>query len=194
MPMYTRGGDKGETGLFGGARVPKDQPRVAAYGAVDELNSALGAARAALPADTAFGTLDEGLERLQAECFVIGALLATPADKLGTLGAPFDAGLPADAPARLETEIDAWEKELPKLKTFILPGGGALGSALHVARAVSRRAEREAVTLSASDRIPDGVVVYLNRLSTWLFIAARWANKKQGKSETPWIGLRKKAS
>ena len=123
MPLYTRGGDKGETGLFGGARVPKNHPRVTAYGSVDELNSFLGAVRAALPSGAEFRALDEGLERLQAECFVIGALLATPADKLGKLGAPFDHGLPADAPTRLEKEIDAWEAELPRLKTFILPGG-----------------------------------------------------------------------
>ena len=190
--MYTRGGDKGETGLFGGARVSKSHPRVAAYGSIDELNCALGSARAALPAEPDFRALDAGLERLQAECFVVGALLATPADKAGKLGAPFDAGLPAGAPVHLESEIDAWEAELPALKTFILPGGGPLGAALHVARAVARRAEREVVEMSAQEPAPEGVVVYLNRLSTWLFIAARWANHKQSKAETPWTGLPKK--
>ena len=190
--MYTRGGDKGDTGLFGGARVPKSHPRVAAYGSVDELNCALGAARAALPAEPELRSLDEGLERLQAECFIVGALLATPADKLDKLGAPFDAGLPAGASARLEAEIDAWEADLAPLKTFILPGGAPAGAALHVARAVARRAEREVVELSAREPAPEGVVVYLNRLSTWLFIAARWANKKQGRAETPWTGLTKK--
>jgi cob(I)alamin adenosyltransferase len=192
MAMYTRGGDKGETGLFGGSRVPKSHPRVAAYGSIDELNSHLGAARAALPASAEFRGLDEGLERLQAECFVVGALLATPLDQLGRLGKPFDAGLPAGAPARLEAEIDAWEKELPQLKTFILPGGAPAGAALHVARAVARRAEREVVELSSREPAPEGVVVYLNRLSTWLFIAARWANKLQGRAETPWTGLSRK--
>jgi cob(I)alamin adenosyltransferase len=192
MPMYTRGGDKGETALFGGARVPKSHPRVAAYGSIDELNCALGAARAALPAGGEFRALDEGLERLQAECFVVGALLATPADKSGKLGAPFDQGLPAGAPARLEAEIDAWERELAPLKTFILPGGSLAGAALHVARAVARRAEREVVELSAREPAPEGVVVYLNRLSTWLFIAARWINHKQGQAETPWTGLPRK--
>ena len=192
MPMYTRGGDKGETGLFGGARVPKNDPRVSAYGTVDELNCALGAARAALPSGGAFRALDAGLERVQAECFVVGALLATPPDKAGKLGAPFDAGLPAGAPARLESEIDAWEKELAPLKTFILPGGGPAGAALHVARAVARRAERDVVELSAREPAPEGVVVYLNRLSTWLFVAARWANLKEGRAETPWTGLAKK--
>lgn len=192
MPLYTRGGDKGETGLFGGARVPKSHPRVASYGTIDELNCMLGSVRAALPADAAFKTFDEALARLQAECFVVGALLATPADKLGKLGAPFDQGLPADAPARLEREIDAWEAELEPLKTFILPGGTPAGAALHVARAVARRAEREVVELSAIESVPEGVVVYLNRLSSWLFVAARRLNKQQGRTETPWTGLAKK--
>lgn len=191
--MYTRGGDKGETGLFGGARVPKSHPRVAAYGSIDELNCFLGAARAALSSEPSFRALDAALERLQAECFVVGALLATPADKLGKLGAPFDAGLPVGATARLEKEVDAWEADLPSLKTFILPGGGAAGAALHVARAVARRAEREVVELSAREPAPDGVVVYLNRLSTWLFIAARMVNHIQGQAETPWTGLPTKA-
>jgi cob(I)alamin adenosyltransferase len=192
MPMYTRGGDKGQTALFGGGRVPKSHPRVAAYGSIDELNCALGAARAALPASAEFRALDAGLERLQAECFVVGALLATPADKLGKLGAPFDQGLPADAPARLEAEIDAWEAQLTPLKTFILPGGAPAGAALHVARAAARRAEREVVELSEREPAPEGVVVYLNRLSTWLFIAARWLNTSLGQAETPWTGLPRK--
>jgi cob(I)alamin adenosyltransferase len=190
MPLYTRGGDKGETGLFGGDRVPKSHPRVAAYGALDELNSALGAARAALPDGEPFRALDAALERVQAECFVIGALLATPAGKLDKLGA-FGRGLPADAPSRLERELDAWDAGLEPLKTFILPGGGPAGAALHVARAVSRRAEREVVAFAAGEPAPDGVIVYLNRLSTWLFVAARWVNKNQGKAETPWKGLPK---
>lgn len=188
MAIYTRGGDKGETGLFGGARVMKNSPRVVAYGEIDELNSCLGLARASLGDGKA---LDAALARVQAECFVLGALLATPADKLGTLGAPFDAGLPADAPKRLENEIDAWDKTLPPLKTFILPGGGPAGAALHLARAVSRRAERAVVELSASDKVPDGVIVYMNRLSTWLFVAARFANTAAGHAETPWTGLTK---
>jgi cob(I)alamin adenosyltransferase len=191
MAIYTRGGDKGETGLFGGGRVPKSHPRVASYGSVDELNSALGAARAVLPAGGDWTAFDEALARVQGECFVVGALLATPADKLGKLGAPFDRGLPAQAPARLEAEIDAWEAGLTPLKTFILPGGAPAGAALHLARAVARRAEREVVELSAAEPVPDGVVIYLNRLSTWLFVAARWANKAQGRSETPWLGLPK---
>ncbi len=191
MAIYTRGGDKGETGLFGGTRVPKSHPRVDAYGEIDELNSALGFARAFFRDDPALASVEKGLERVQAECFVIGALLATPADKLGTLSPPFDKGLPADAPTRLEKEIDAWDSALTPLKTFILPGGGRAGSALHLARAISRRAERAATVLSSAEPVPEGVLVYLNRLSTWLFVAARYVNKETGHAETPWTGLKK---
>jgi len=190
VAIYTRTGDKGETGLFGGSRVPKNSPRVAAYGEIDELNSALGLARAALREDPALGSVDQGLARVQAECFVIGALLATPADKLGKLSPPFDTGLPADAPKRLESEIDAWDKNLTPLKTFILPGGGRAGAALHLARSICRRAERATVNLSDAEKTPDGVIIYLNRLSTWLFVAARFANKETGHAETPWTGLK----
>ena len=191
MAIYTRTGDKGETGLFGGARVPKSHLRVTAYGEIDELNSALGLARALFREDPALASVDQGLARVQAECFVIGALLATPAATLGPLAAPFDAGLPAAAPMRLEAEIDGWDKNLKPLKTFILPGGGRAGASLHLARAISRRAERAAVNLSASESVPDGVIMYLNRLSTWLFVAARFVNKETGHAETPWTGLKK---
>lgn len=191
MAIYTRTGDKGETGLFGGGRVPKSHPRVAAYGDIDELNSALGAARSAFQEDPALISVDRGLARIQAECFVLGALLATPADKLAKLSPPFHAGLPADAPKRLETEIDAWDKNLAPLKTFILPGGGRAGAALHLARAVSRRAERAVVALASVETVPEGVIVYMNRLSTWLFVAARFVNKETGHAETPWTGLTK---
>lgn len=190
MAIYTRTGDRGDTGLYGGDRVPKCSPRVEAYGEIDELNSALGLARALFREDPALVSVDRGLARVQAECFVIGALLATPADKLGKLSPPFDAGLPADAPKRLEAEIDAWDKNLTPLKTFILPGGGRAGAALHLARAVSRRAERAAVALASSEAVPENVIVYLNRLSTWLFVAARFVNKETGHAETPWTGLK----
>lgn len=191
MAIYTRTGDKGETGLFGGGRVPKSHPRVTAYGEIDELNSALGLARALFREDPALVSVDQGLARVQAECFIIGALLATPADKLVKLTPPFDAGLPDEASQRLEAELDAWDKNLTPLKTFILPGGGRAGAALHFARAVSRRAERSVVELSGSDSVPNGVIVYLNRLSTWLFVAARFTNKETGHAETPWTGLKK---
>ena len=186
MKIYTRTGDKGETGLIGGGRVSKSDPRVAAYGDVDELNCALGAARAALGPDGS--ALDSALARVQAECFEIGALLATPGDKLEKLSSSFAQGLSLDTPKRLEGEIDAWDGELPALKTFILPGGSPAGAALHLARAVCRRAERSAVALAASEPLPAGVVVYLNRLSDWLFTAARAVNRRAGRSETPWTG------
>lgn len=185
MAIYTRTGDKGETGLFGGARVPKSHPRVTAYGEIDELNSALGFARALFREDPALASVDAGLARVQAECFVIGALLATPA------GEPAKMALPSDAPKRLEAELDAWDKNLTPLKNFILPGGGRAGAALHLARAVSRRAERAAIELSALEPLPEGVIVYLNRLSTWLFVAARFVNKETGHAETQWTGLKK---
>ena len=191
MAIYTRTGDKGETGLFGGGRVPKSHPRVTAYGEIDELNSALGVARAALRDDPALKSVEQGIARVQAECFVIGALLATPADKLGKLAAPFNTGLPQGASRRLEIEIDAWDENLTPLKTFILPGGGGAGAALHLARAVSRRAERAVVNLAAAEPVPEGVIVYLNRFSTWLFVAARFVNKETGHAETPWTGLKK---
>lgn len=189
MKIYTRTGDKGETGLFGGPRVRKNHPRVDAYGEVDELNSCLGAARAELEAGEGLPGLDAALARVQDELFMVGALLATP--RAAKLSAPFDKGLPASAAARLEGEIDAWDKDLSALSTFILPGGGRLGACLHLARSVSRRAERATVTLGVEEPpLPDNVIVYLNRLSDWLFTAARWANKKQGRPETPWTGLK----
>lgn len=189
MKPYTRKGDAGETSLYGGDRVPKSHLRVAAYGALDELNSALGVARAALAADPARQALDAALARVQDECFAVGAVLATPGGKLSALPAPYGQGLPPDATKRLETEMDAWDAELPPLKTFVLPGGSPAGASLHLARALSRRAERETVDLTAHEAVPEGVVAYLNRLSSWLFVAARWVNLKQGRPETPWKGL-----
>lgn len=186
MKSYTRGGDRGQTGLFGGTRVPKDHPRVSACGALDELNCVLGAARAALAADSSLKAVDEALARVQSECLAAGAILASPC---GKPAAPHDPDMPAAAVARLEREIDAWDAELPPLKTFIIPGGTNAGAALHLARAVGRRAEREAVGLAAREAVPEGVVVYLNRLSSWLFAAARWVNLRQGRPEAPWKGL-----
>jgi len=191
MAIYTRGGDRGETALLGGARVPKSDPRVEAYGDVDELNCFLGAARASL-SGAAVETFDAALGRVQDECFALGALLAAQPGAAANLPAPYDRGLPAEAAARLEREIDSWDAELAPLKNFILPGGSPAGAALHLARAVARRAERAAVRLSEVDPVPDGVLVYLNRLSTWLFVAARRANKSDGRAETPWLGLAKK--
>jgi cob(I)alamin adenosyltransferase len=189
MKIYTRTGDKGETGLWGGDRVPKNHPRVAAYGDVDELNTVVGLALCAIGKDKALAFLKNALERVQDELFIVGALLATPEASRGRLTPPFDKGLPKESASRLETEIDEMTKALKPLKTFILPGGSPAGAALHHARAVCRRAERAAVALSQHDRVPEGLVVYLNRLSDHLFVCARWANMKAKRVETPWEGL-----
>ena len=186
MKSYTRGGDRGETGLFGGERVPKNHPRIAVYGALDELNSVLGAVRAALAADASLKAVDEALARAQSECFALGAILGAPA---GKLPAPYDRGMPSGAVARLESEIDAWDGGLAPLKTFVLPGGTTAGAGLHLARTVCRRAEREMVELASREDVGEGVVAYLNRLSSWLFVAARWVNWKQGRPETHWKGM-----
>jgi len=183
VKIYTKTGDKGETGLFGGERVSKNHARVEAYGDVDELNCAIGVARSELT--HGHGNLDAALARVQDECFVVGALLATPEGKLKGMS------LEKSAITRLENEIDTWDLDLEPLKAFILPGGAAAGSRLHLARAICRRAERRAVALSAQDTVPKDVIVYLNRLSDWLFTTARWANLKSNRAETKWAGLRK---
>lgn len=189
MNIYTRTGDRGQTGLVGGDRVAKNHPRVEAYGDVDELNCAIGAARAACGISHAM--LRELLARTQSECFEIGALLATPAHKLAISNSG-DADFLNGASQRLENEIDAWGKELKPLKTFVLPGGTPTGAALHLARAVCRRAERRTIHLAAHEPLPAGLAIYLNRLSDWLFTAARWANMKSGHEETSWTGRQPK--
>ncbi|MBI4375747.1 MAG: cob(I)yrinic acid a,c-diamide adenosyltransferase [Elusimicrobia bacterium] len=192
MKIYTRTGDKGETGLWGGERVPKTHARVCAYGEIDELNSCLGAAISALVQVEQGRGLREKIARIQEELFMIGALLATPSSRLGKLAPPFDRGLPADSVSRLEREIDAMTAELSPMDSFILPGGGAAGCWLHLARTICRRAERRVVELSSSETLPDNVLVYLNRLSDHLFTSARWINAQTGFQETPWRGLRSK--
>ncbi len=185
MKIYTKAGDAGETGLFGGARVPKDDARVEAYGTVDELNCALGAARAALPPDS---PLDELLARLQSELFDLGAELATPPARLDTrLGAKVPLATD-ERVAALEAEIDRMEEELAPLKTFILPGGTSVAAALHMARAVCRRAERRTVTLAHLDSaaVRPEALRYLNRLSDLLFVLARYANHTAGLPDVPW--------
>ncbi len=179
MKIYTKTGDAGETGLFGGPRVPKDDARVEAYGAVDELNASLGVARAR-GGDAELGAL---LAAIQEQLFTIGAELATPP------GARARAAVPAVAPAwsaALEAAIDRFEAELAPLRNFILPGGAPLAADLHVARGVCRRAERRAVSLHRVDPILPEVLVYLNRLSDFLFVAARVANHRAGVADVVW--------
>jgi cob(I)alamin adenosyltransferase len=177
MKIYTRTGDDGTTGLFGGGRVRKDDLRIAAYGAVDELNAVLGLARAeGLP-----GEIDQVVQRVQHELFELGAELATPD--------PVAKGVPTLGPqhvARLETEIDRYEGRLVPLKAFILPGGCPAAAWLHVARTVCRRAERGVVALAAIESVSSQPVVYLNRLSDLLFVLARAANAAAGVADVPW--------
>jgi cob(I)alamin adenosyltransferase len=179
MKFYTKTGDGGETGLFGGARVRKSDARVAAYGEVDEANAAIGAARAAL--DDA--ELQQELQRIQGELFAVGAELATPHGVEARSAVP-----PLDArwAQRLEQAMDRWDRELPELRSFVLPGGTRAAAALHLARAVCRRAEREVVALASEVEVEPAVLVYLNRLSDLLFVAARLANHRAGQAETLW--------
>jgi cob(I)alamin adenosyltransferase len=179
MKIYTKTGDRGETGLFGGSRVPKSDARVAAYGEVDELAAALGVARAAL----ADRELAEVVERIQLDLFGVGAELATPH------GAKARASLAGVDPAwagRLESAIDRWDAELPELRRFVVAGGTPAAAALHLARAVCRRAERAVVALAAHEPVDPAALVYLNRLSDLLFVAARLANHRAGLAETLW--------
>jgi len=178
MKIYTRTGDSGETSLFGGTRVGKDDPRVHAYGDVDELNAQLGLARASATEPE----IDAELVRLQRDLFALGAQLADPGKRLGDRSAK--ARLGDEDVARLEQLIDRLEDGLPPLKHFILAGGTPCGAALHVARAVCRRAERAMVAL---DPAVDSVLLrYVNRLSDLLFVMARTANRRAGATEAVW--------
>lgn len=179
MKIYTRTGDTGQTGLYGGGRVRKDDPRIAAYGTVDELNAFLGLARvASVPPE-----IDDVLARLQNELFDLGAELATrdPQAK-GT------AAINESRVAVLEGAIDRFEERLAPLKQFILPGGSQAAALLHVARTVCRRAEREVVYLASipEERVSPALIVYLNRVSDLLFVLARAANAAAGVADVPW--------
>lgn len=180
MKIYTRTGDEGETGLFGGGRVRKSEPRVAAYGDVDELNAAIGVAHAHVQS---WRALKEQLEGVQRTLFAIGGEIATPGQearsRLRDLVSEAEIGA-------LEASIDEMEEELPPLKTFVLPGGGPAGASLHVARTVCRRAERSVVGLPAEAGIRPEIIIYLNRLSDWLFVVARYVNQRERRPEIPW--------
>ena len=178
MKIYTRTGDAGETGLFGGERVAKDDLRVEAYGTVDEANAALGLAISSLALSE---SLRPALLALQSELFIVGADLATP--------------LPRDVPRvtdahveNLENLIDGFEKELPPLTSFILPGGTPAASALHLVRTVVRRAERRVVALlrAEPETTNTAVLRYLNRLADLFFVLARVANRRAGVEDVPW--------
>lgn len=184
MKIYTGTGDAGETGLYGGQRVGKDDARVEAYGTLDEANAALGVA-VGLLTDTKLRDLTV---RLQSELFTVGADLATPLAREERAGKSIVPRVQAAHTKALESQIDRFEAELPPLRSFILPGGAPGAAALHLARTVLRRAERRAVALWHAD--PDGVnpevLRYLNRLADLLFVLARAANHRTGVPDVPW--------
>ncbi len=187
MKVYTRTGDDGTTALFGGDRVAKTHPRIAAYGTVDEANASLGLARVLLGDAPGADRADAILDRIQQELFVLGGDLASPHETKYPVPR-----IEAGHVERLEEEIDALEEDLPALKHFILPGGSAGGAALHVARTVARRAERHTVELGKMEEVNDHAARYLNRLSDFLFVLARWVNHRAGVPEAQWVPVNRK--
>ena len=179
MKIYTKTGDAGETSLFDNSRVSKANPRVDAYGEVDEVNACLGAALASGVADD----IADVLVIIQKDLFAVGARLADPSSRIADRVTK--ASVTAQQIELLETTIDRLESELPPLRKFILPGGSPAGALLHLARTVCRRAERRVVGLGV-DSVEPGVIVYLNRLSDLLFVMARAVNHRAGVSETEW--------
>ncbi len=176
--IYTKTGDKGETGLFGGSRVPKSHLRIETYGTVDELNSFLGLLRDSIMEEDELRTV---LKNIQEDLFTIGAILATdPSKDMKTME------LKEDAVEMLEKKIDEWEAQLPALKNFILPGGHPLVSFAHIARCVCRRTERLAVALNMEEPVEPHILTYLNRLSDFLFVLARQLGKELGTEEVVW--------
>lgn len=178
MKIYTKTGDTGDTGLFGGGRVGKEDARVEAYGEVDELNACLGVARS-----TGVGSMEPLLATLQDQLFTVGAVLATPAGSKAEKAIP---KVKSEWVTAMEHAIDGFDAQLPPLTSFILPGGSAAASALHLARTVCRRAERRTVPLLRAGKIGPEVIVYLNRLSDLLFTMARFANYETGVTDVPW--------
>jgi cob(I)alamin adenosyltransferase len=174
MKIYTKTGDEGETGLYGGERVPKNSARIEAVGTTDECNAALGVAATMI--DDA--EVKEIVARIQGELFEVGADLATPLARGETVPR-----VHAEMTARLEAEIDRFEEDLPPLRNFILPGGSQGGAALHFARSVCRRAERRIVSM---DSVNQEILRYMNRLSDHLFVLARLVNHRAGVPETKW--------
>ena len=180
MKIYTKTGDVGETSLAGGKRVTKDHARVAAYGDVDELSASLGAVHARL---ASWHDLRDEIELIQKDLFGIGGEVASSGKALED----YSKWRVEDAAVkRLEDSIDAKEAELPPLKSFILPGGGPAGAALHIARTVCRRAERSVVGLHGEETVRAEILRYLNRLSDWLFVVARYVNHRERHEEIPW--------
>jgi cob(I)alamin adenosyltransferase len=180
MKIYTKSGDQGETSLWGGSRVMKSHPRVNAYGTVDEANSMIGLSLSFFPANEP--VIHARLIRIQNELFQVGSELAT--QNGASTSCPF---VEDSEIARLEVEIDEMETALPALKNFILPNGSSAGAALHLARTIVRRAERECVDLGHNEPVRQELIRYLNRLSDYLFVMARFVNQVLGQSETKWL-------
>jgi cob(I)alamin adenosyltransferase len=179
--IYTKTGDKGETGLGNGTRVAKNSARVSAYGTVDETNATVGMAR--LHSD---GDLDAALQRISNDLFDLGADLCTPDMHKDATAAYPPLRMIAGQVERLEAEIDAMNARLTPLRSFILPGGSALAAHLHLCRTVSRRAERLVVELAGVEDVNTEAVKYLNRLSDWFFVAGRIANN-DGQDDVLWV-------
>lgn len=182
MKIYTRTGDKGETGLIGGKRVGKAEPRIVAYGAVDELNSNIGLALSLLAGKKEFDDLADALTKVQNDLFTVGSDLADP-DYPASKSTPRTT---EEMTSALEPIIDRFEEELSPIMFFILPGGSREASVLHVCRAAARRAETAVVALAKNERINPAIIMYMNRLADLLFVAARLANKRLGVPDIAW--------
>jgi cob(I)alamin adenosyltransferase len=182
MKLYTRTGDQGLTGLFGGDRVKKSHSRIQAYGTLDELNSVIGVLRLYA---TPIVVGQEVLSQIQHDLFVLGAVLATPESQLGRLGEKMTK--PTWGLEDMETDIDRLSALAPPMKNFVLPGGLPAAAYGHLARTVCRRAEREVVLLTAEEVVPNEVIMYLNRLSDWLFALSRAENSVAGIPDVEWL-------
>lgn len=180
--LYTRTGDEGMTGLFGGKRVSKSDSRLAAYGTLDELNSVIGVLRLHV---SEAGGARERLPEVQQDLFVIGAVLATPSEQLPRLGEKMTR--PTWEIAAMEADIDRLSALAPPMVNFVLPGGCPASAYAHLARTLCRRAEREAVALAAIDTVPPQILTYLNRLSDWLFALSRAENALAGVGDVEWV-------
>ncbi|MDP2632765.1 MAG: cob(I)yrinic acid a,c-diamide adenosyltransferase [Candidatus Curtissbacteria bacterium] len=200
IKIYTKTGDSGTTSLFGGERVDKNSARINAYGTIDELNSLIGVVLADINRHSGLSRIDSGvaplprmtsdydeiaekLLRVQVELFALGAGLATPNSMKVIIPRVDSKNI-----KRLEKEIDFWSSKLPQLRNFILPGGNVIGSHLHLARTVARRAERAVVALAGMEKISKNDIIYINRLSDWFFMLARYANMIDGDKEVIWKG------
>jgi cob(I)alamin adenosyltransferase len=180
--IYTKRGDAGETSLVGGQRVGKDAQRIDAYGVIDELNAFVGLASVSCAEHPELGKLAAILRRVQHELFNLGSILATLPEDVH----PKQPRVTADEVAELEREIDSMNRELPALRSFVLPGGTRLNAELHITRTICRRAERLLVALARSEAVPPEAIQYLNRLSDAMFVWSRWVNHTLGVAEVLW--------